>query len=579
MRFSYLVPRAIILSILWGFFTFAFDPLLRRAVVTTGQTVAGAKVDVTALRTSLPSLSLSMNGVQVANRSVPDANLLQFDTLRIRLSGPALLRRSLLIEEGSLTGLQWETRRNTPGRLEQDRRSKSRAPNRFGTLLDGMSRTGTDWLAGLAQQTKQKLDPQRLESVRLTSRLQKKWDQRFQELESRIKKLETRVKRIERDVRRARGNTLERFAVYQRAATETDQVLAESERIRREIARLPAEARSDFRSINDARRRDQEALQQTLQTLRPDADSLSKSLLGPELTARLSQVARWITSVREAAARVENRPRPQRLRGTDILFSQREPLPTFLIRRLHIAGTAKLNGESMPFQGTVTGITSDPTLYGRPVVVRLSGGGRQQMQAVAVLDHTHPIPVYRLEVTVTDSKPVRIRLGNSQTVALTLNADRSVYQARLALTGDRLEGDISLRQQDVRLTADTTTTAGRDELLRAVRSAVSGIKTVDASLRLIGTLERPRWTVRSTLGPQLARGMNQALSTELAVRQRQLSEQVDRIARRRSDALAKTLNSRYADLTSKLKQNEDLARNTVRKLTGGRALKIDRLFR
>ena len=577
MRFGYLVPRVVIVSILWGFFAFAFDPLLRRMAVKTGQTLVGAKVDIASLRTSLPSLSLSISGVQVANRSAPETNLFQFDTLRIRLSRKALFEKSLLIEDGLLSGLQWGTIRNQPGRLTEDRSPKNSSPTRFGTLLDGLSQTGTDWLAGLTQQTKQKLDPQRLESVRLTGRLQKKWEQRFQGLESQIKKLETTVKQIERDVRRARGNTLKRLPVYQRAATETDQVLAEVERIRKEIARLPEQARSDFRAINDARRRDQQALRQTLNALRLDADSLSKSLLGPELSTRLSQTARWITRVRDAAAHARNRPRPQRMRGTDIRFSQREPQPAFLIRRLQISGTAELNGEPMPFRGMVTGITSDPMLYGRPVIVRLSGEGRQQMRAVAVLDQTHSVPVYRLEATVTNSEPVRIRLGNSQSVALTLKADRSVYQTRLSLTGDRLEGDVSLRQQDVRLTAETT--AGRDEILRAIRSAVSGIRSLDASLRLTGTLERPRWTIHSTLGPQLARGMNQAIATELAARQRQLSDDVDRITRRNSDALAKTLNSRYADLTAKLKQNEELARSTVRKLTGGRAIRLDRLFR
>ena len=60
MRWSYIIPRLIIVGLLWGFLVYGVDPLLRYSTVQSLQTVTGAKVDVAELQTTYfpPSFSI-----------------------------------------------------------------------------------------------------------------------------------------------------------------------------------------------------------------------------------------------------------------------------------------------------------------------------------------------------------------------------------------------------------------------------------------------------------------------------------------------------------------------------------------
>ena len=52
MRWTYIIPRLMIISLLWGFLAYGVDPLLRYETVQSFQSITGAKVDVAELTTT-----------------------------------------------------------------------------------------------------------------------------------------------------------------------------------------------------------------------------------------------------------------------------------------------------------------------------------------------------------------------------------------------------------------------------------------------------------------------------------------------------------------------------------------------
>jgi len=82
MRWKYIVPRAVVLAALWGFFAFGFDPLLKHEVVVEGQSAVTAKVDVATIQTSFFPPAISVTGVRVANHGKPGTNLVEFELAR-----------------------------------------------------------------------------------------------------------------------------------------------------------------------------------------------------------------------------------------------------------------------------------------------------------------------------------------------------------------------------------------------------------------------------------------------------------------------------------------------------------------
>jgi len=132
IRWSYLRPRLIVLAIVLGLFWFALDPLVRRGLVSLGQAVAGAKVEIGKVRTSVWRTEISLSDVQVADPGSPMENLFEARQVKLGLEGSSLLRRKLIVRDGVVSGIRLGTPRTTSGALEKrprdPRPTSQRAP-------------------------------------------------------------------------------------------------------------------------------------------------------------------------------------------------------------------------------------------------------------------------------------------------------------------------------------------------------------------------------------------------------------------------------------------------------------------
>ena len=120
MRWTYIIPRLIIIGLIWGFFAFGFDPLLRYSAQSSVEAVTGAKADIPHFQTGFFPPRVSISNVALASRRRPGTNLMEFDQLRFRLAGDPLLRRSYVGDEAVVTGVRFGTSRADNGQLEFD---------------------------------------------------------------------------------------------------------------------------------------------------------------------------------------------------------------------------------------------------------------------------------------------------------------------------------------------------------------------------------------------------------------------------------------------------------------------------
>ena len=118
MRWTYIIPRLMIISLLWGFLAYGVDPLLRYETVQSFQSITGAKVDVAELTTTYFPPSFTIQRMALASAGRPGKNLVEFDELHVKLESHSLSRRRFVIEDGHIDGLRFDTRRPDDGQLE-----------------------------------------------------------------------------------------------------------------------------------------------------------------------------------------------------------------------------------------------------------------------------------------------------------------------------------------------------------------------------------------------------------------------------------------------------------------------------
>ena len=590
MRWTYLLPRVILVGLVWAFFHYGFDPVMRRGMIYSGQRAARAKVEIAGLDTTFFAPTIKAANVQVADRKHPGTNLVEFTDLHAKIEGLPLLKRNYIVEEANVSGLQWGTKRADSGLLPGEDPDLSDDSN--SKMLENIKHEllvrGKDWLAGLADRAKLDFDPNQFETVRLGQELEERWPHEFSQYEEELKALKQRIDELRKSVKVKGGNELEKIERYGQAAKDAEQLLKELEQVKQQFAKTMRQAQEDLHALDDAKSHDITKIKEKADLLHLDPNEVTELLLGPELTNRLETAIGWIKFIRERIQLATDEPKPERFRGETILFARKQELPLLLIRLLNVDGQGDFSGERLAFKGSISGITSNPKIHGKPIIVRIDGIGlpsqaapdapsatnqiqlasgqagkpdrlaELNVQLKAVLDYTKDVPEHQLRLSYKEPRPAERDIGKPESIQLAMVSRESNCLANLKLVGDDLSGQIDYQQALEGITAKLGTKRfkGDTRALSVIQEVVSGIHKIDAQMQLSGTALKPQFKLRSNLGHDLSDGINTAFKRELDNGRRDLLVRFEQEAAKRSEKLTQLYDEQLQKLTGQLNLNK-----------------------
>lgn len=552
MNWRYLVPRFVIVAIAWVFFTFAFDPLVRMGVISTGETVAGAKVRVDQLRTGFFPPRLELSTVEVANQLRPGRNLFEFGELKLNVRGDALLMKRVVVESGEITGIRIGDPRPDDGLLEQS--DDEGGPS----VLDGYSKhfenVGAQWLDDLAQQAKLELDPNQLETYRVGEQIHEKWDRRMTALRQQVEILKPQLKQVESLVKGAKhSKPLLQVQQYSQAATDTQTLVQKAQQLTTEFRGFPAEFKRDMAQLNQARINDQQMIKSKAQLLKPDPARITELLFGPKMTGQLKEALAWLNTAKQyKEALTGGGIDPDRGPGRYVLFPMYEEHPGFLMKELKLSGHLSFNNEELPFHATIGGITSDPAMLGKPVLLQLGAKGGSQLQLKAEFDRTGDKAINRLVLMTRDARPTQNELGNQRSMAVDVTAGMSDWNCQFEMVDNQIQGVINLAQVGVAMSAHGEKVK-HPILQRVLADLLSSIDQLDCTLNVSGTPTAPKLAVSSSLGPKISTGLRMALLNEVDVQKQELAIKAQAFATKEINSVQSRLSAEYTQLAGEHK--------------------------
>ncbi|NQT16250.1 MAG: TIGR03545 family protein, partial [Planctomycetes bacterium] len=524
IRWKYAAPRLILLGAILVTLWFGLNPAVRWAILSTGQSATSAKVDVGSVETSLLRTELRLADVAVANPQAKRKNLFEADQVVLRLDANALLRRKLVVREGRMSGLRLGSKRSTSGALDPNADWSVDLPQ-----VD-LPQFDQAWLGRLDAIFKQELVDQanRLASVQLAKELIERWPDEYDRIQARTDSLRQRIDNL-RELSKTDGkNVLRALDTYQQAALELENVRREVVELRDEIDRLGNQVVVDREAIVRAKEEDLRKIRETVRLENLSPENLSEYFLGAELTETIQTVARWVHWGRQHLPAEVDAAHANRGRGIDVAFPGTRPRPDFLIQSLVLDGEGQLGQQRFLFRATAAGITTQPRLYGQPVVVRAQINAETRVEVEAVLDHTSETPRERIIVNCPClMQPERV-LGRPGELAVVVAPGSTHLWALLELEGDALTGQLLVKQGPVKLVPDLADAYGGQRLAGSLEEALSQVREIRVTVDLAGTLNKPHWKLKSNLGPQLAAALDGLLQRELELRREQLVAYVDR---------------------------------------------------
>jgi uncharacterized protein (TIGR03545 family) len=567
-RWQYVVPRAALVLALVLTVRYGLDPFLRWAMVTAGEAALGAKVEVAEVSTSLRGGELIVTGLAAANPQKPMRNLLEAGEVRLEVDSAQLLRNRVVIHDGSITGLQFDSHRTTSGAL-QAASEEAAGPSARAPIVTAAQDKAFAWLDDLGGRLEQDLMAS-LATPKVLKELEERWPKQYEALKARAEDLRTKCKQIESSFREVKRNPLRNLPELERLQKELAKTQAELKATVVEIQALPSQAKADRIAVDAARKQDEHFFREHLKLGGVDAAELNRYLLGETASGYLEQFMYWTDQAQKFIPKKKMAP-PSRERGTNVLFVARKQ-PRLLIERVHLAGSARLDGQPLTFTGDVVDAASEPELHDRPLRLTMVGRGAFEGNLTVQLDRRGDVPHDSLSIDVPKLMLADRTLGKPGKLAVNVTPGEASLKADVKLDGEQLRGTIELKQSST-LAAETPMV--RDDRLAAVlHESLSGVDQLAAKIELSGTLKRPDFTIESNVGPQLAAGINGAVTRYLVERKERL---VAKVQGKVDEQLAKLETLReeaQQELLGKLGEDQKLV-TQLASLMGGSGLSLD----
>jgi uncharacterized protein (TIGR03545 family) len=573
IRWKYVLPRLLLLLFVGLCVRFGLDPALRWFIVTSGQAVTGAKVDLAEVKTSLRDVRLELAGLQAANANAPLRNLCEARQMEVVLDVNALLHRRVVVRSGNILGLQFDTQRETSGELEVavEESATDLAP----AWADKAQDLAGDWFAATEERFNVDILAN-LQTPQVAEALEARWKTQAADLRAQAEAFKGRGKQLETQLREIKSNPLRNADRIPALQAELKSVKQDLKKMQQQIKSLPQQAQADKEALLAAKKQDEAYLRQQLQFDRLDGDNLTQVLLGDTARTNLQAALDWIAWAREKMPASEAKKiAARRSRGSTVVFGGARP--EFLIEQVNLELTAPVAGRPMQFTGLLTNVSSQPRLVAEPARLELAAVGDVPMLLSVESDRRTDPGCDRLTLECPALPLSGQTLGKSEKLALAVAPGTASLHVELELVGDAVSGHISFAQPQLEITPVVGPKTNAT-LAAVVGQAVSGLTQLSAEVTLAGTLHQPQFKIDSPVGKELAEGISTALAAAARERGEKLLAKVQGQADTQLAKITQARDKLEQDLQARLGEHQELLQ-AVAAFTGqgGQGLSVPQL--
>ena len=592
-RWKAIGPLALFLAIIAVLVWLFAEPVARDTTEEVGTELLGTQVDVGKLDIRADEAAVDLYVLEIADPFNLAQNLVEAGEIRLKLNPLALAEKKFVVESLRLSGVKFGTTRKTPakpveggGFAPQALRSVRAWAEQFDVPL--LKLTPIDTVRQLV------LNPTQLTTVKSAQALVTRADSAGDALEQSFARLEVRgtVDSARALVTRVKATDPRKLGLdgTRRAIEDIRAALQRLEAAKQRVETLERQAQgglgsltAGLQNLDQARKKDYAFARSLLQLPTVSAPEIGEAFFGKVSIDRFQQALYYSELARRympPGLLPRPHPGPQRLRasGSTIRFPREQDWPKFLLQTgqvdLEIGGDSPLRGA---YEAVVQGLTSDPTLYGKPTIVRTTRTAERSaiagIDVAAVIDHVNPD-------RVRDSASARLRGVELPTLDVPglpfrVHPGRGAARLDFALRNDQLSGRWSISSDRVAWALDS---AGRklNTLEGVVWRVVSGLKELSVDARVSGGLRSPRLQVSSNLDRAIAERLEAVIGEEVAKAEKMVRAKVDSAvagrvepARRR---IAEVRGQAESRLASERKLVEDVERELqaeLKRLTGG----------
>jgi len=529
-----------LMVLLWVLFADAFA---RRQAQSTLSSLLGTEVDIASLHIRATDAAIDIGGLAVADPRHPERNVLEAGGITFDLDPIPLLKKKFVLDNLKLTGLRFYTARATPARpadpsspsskILEETEAWARDKFQFPKLVLGR----VDSLKSLV------LKPEQLGTVQAARSFAGRVDSVQGAFEQSLGQLQLKALADSSSALATRLSKTDPKSLGLAGAKNTaGQVQKAIEQVKQAKARLATLEQATKTSLGSleqgladveaARQRDYAFAKSQLGLPSFDAPNIGAALFGQQSTNYFQSGVHYAKVAQRyvpPGLQPWNRPGPKRTRmaGTTVEFPKEHEDPRFLLKHGTLGVAVGAAGQNL-FKGEVSGITSQPSLYGRPATLvasgRLAAESPVSIDLAGMSRHFGAAPLDSVNARVGGAALPPIVFPD---LPFTLDPGASNVAFRFAMTGDRLDGAWELGAEHATWSADSARLRSASLVESTVWKVVSGLTQLHVRAELGGTIASPTIKVSSNLDDAIAQRLRGLVNEQVAGAEQKARAAVD----------------------------------------------------
>jgi len=602
VRLKGLIPLVLFLVAFVVAIWLLLDPLVKWGVEDVGTELVGAKVDLASADVHLFKGSVTLNGLQVTDPAHPMTNLVQAEQIVADVSLAPLLEKKLVLDTVAVRGVRFGTPRKTSGALANP------GPN-----TGAVARAVSDWadrmhlpslsLAGLGQVVNvAAISPDSLTTLRQAKQIAGSADSAKTAWLESLTALNPKphIDSAAALAERLKGKNIGTLGLAgaRDAAQSVKRTIDSLTALDGKLKALQADVTQGVGRLQTgvtdglaaARRADYAYARSLLKLPAIAAPDIGPALFGRMVTDKIAPLLYWLNLAQKymppgLAERLDPGPKRMRASGTDARFPREHDYPTFLLRfgeaSLSLGGQGAAAGN---YDARVTGVTSAPTLYGKPTTFTVSrtaaAVGPTSVRASGMLDHVRRPLRDSVDVSADGITLPTVQIG---AFGATLDLGKGSSQLMLARTGDSLSARWVWHSNDVTWTRQGGSVAGAAGGAGIAQAAqemlwntISGLKDVQVEARLSGPIASPRLAIGTNVADAVSQSLQRQLGDKVKQAEAQVRARVDSLvasqvsaARSAVDSVRSTAQQAVDEQRAKLDQAKKDLESRLKSLVGG----------
>ncbi|MCL1972475.1 MAG: TIGR03545 family protein [Endomicrobia bacterium] len=413
-RRTFIVPTAVITALIFIFFIFYLDVYLKRAFISTGQLIFGAKVEVGSLKTRFIGLSVNIRDIKIGDKDNEFKNLADIEYVNFGVRFIPLLSMKFIVDDMTVDGIKWGTARTASNKLAPKKRKETKpaeesfasravremknkaveehnalpSVRQFGEIQNQINNFSPQSIVDMAGiQSVRKVQDSYVNLMGRTDAYSKKID------EFDVKSQIADITALTDAVSQTNINTAadaqalkDNLSMLNEEKKSLEQTYADLKAIKDSLIKDAKEQQNAFKDISLLINQDIDNIASKLSVPSLDLKNVTRMLFREIWMQRVDKELYYMNLIRkympERNTEESNRPEPrERIRGREIVYPIQNRLPKLWIVSIKLSGTSGGEGkEGVPitFSGIAKNISSDQKLTGQKTTFEVKGDDMSQ---------------------------------------------------------------------------------------------------------------------------------------------------------------------------------------------------------